>query len=81
MLAVDFFTVDTIALHRVYVLFFIELGCRRVHLAGCTANPTGAWVSSCSRNGADRSAGTVEDLDPRGLARGAQTARSAQDRG
>jgi putative transposase len=27
------------------VLFFIEVGSRRVHLAGCTANPTGAWDS------------------------------------
>jgi putative transposase len=43
MLAVDFFTVETISLQRLYVLFFIELGSRRVPLAGCTANPTGAW--------------------------------------
>jgi hypothetical protein len=41
MLAVDFFTVETIALQRLYVLFFIELSSRHVHLAGCTANPTG----------------------------------------
>src|SRR5258707_5071400 len=45
MLAVDFFTVETISLQRLYVLFFIELGSRRVHLAGSTANPTGAWVT------------------------------------
>jgi putative transposase len=46
VLACDFFTVETISLRRYYVLFFIELGSRRVHLAGCTTNPTGAWVPS-----------------------------------
>ena len=49
MLAVDFFTVETISLQRLYVLFFIELGSRRVALAGCTANPTGAWVTQQPR--------------------------------
>ena len=45
MLAVDFFTVETIWLQRLYVLFFIELGSRRVHLAGCTPNPSAPWVT------------------------------------
>jgi putative transposase len=49
MLAVDFFTVETVTLQRLYVLFFIELGSRRVHLAGCTANPTGPWVTQEAR--------------------------------
>ncbi len=49
MLAVDFFTVETLSLQRLYVLFFIELGNRRVHLAGCTTNPTGAWVTQQAR--------------------------------
>jgi putative transposase len=50
MLACDFFTVETLSLHRFYVLFFIELESRRVHLAGCTANPTGAWITQQARN-------------------------------
>ena len=50
MTACDFFTVETISLRRFYVLFFIELESRRVHLAGCTTNPTGVWVTQQACN-------------------------------
>jgi putative transposase len=50
VLACDFFSVETITLRRYYILFFIELGSRRVHLAGCTSNPSGAWVTQQARN-------------------------------
>ena len=49
LLAVDFFTVETMWLQRLYVLFFIELGSRRVHMAGCTQNPSGPWVAQQGR--------------------------------
>ncbi len=50
MLACDFFIVETVTLRCLYVLFFIELESRRVHFAGCTTNPTGAWVLQQARN-------------------------------
>ena len=50
IVACDFFTVETAFLRRYYVLFFIELSSRRVHLAGCSAHPDGHWVAQQARN-------------------------------
>jgi hypothetical protein len=49
ILACDFFTVETFWLQTLYVLFFIELGTRRVYLAGVTAHPDGMWVAQQAR--------------------------------
>src|SRR5450432_3012723 len=49
ILAVDFAHVDTVLLRRIYALIVIEHGTRRVHLAGITANPDGAWTTQAAR--------------------------------
>ncbi len=60
LLACDFFTVDTLFLQTVYVLFFIELQTRRVYLAGCTSHPEAAWVTQQAR----QRVWQLEDRDP-----------------
>ena len=49
VVACDFFTVETAWLKTIYVLFFLELGTRRVHVAGCTRRPTATWVTQQAR--------------------------------
>jgi transposase InsO family protein len=50
IIACDFLVVETVLLQRLYVLVFIEHGTRRLHLAGVTAHPTGAWAVQQARN-------------------------------
>jgi hypothetical protein len=50
VLACDFFTVETLGLQRIYVLFFISLATRRLEFIACTANPDGTWVTQQARN-------------------------------
>src|SRR5438128_3417310 len=49
ILATDFFTVETIRLKTIYVLFFIELQTRRVHMMGATAHPDSRQVPQQAR--------------------------------
>ena len=49
-LACDLFTVETIVPKTIYVLFFIELATRRVHVVGTTRRPDSAWVTQQARN-------------------------------
>jgi putative transposase len=51
--ATDFFTKTVWTMRgpvTYYVLFFIHLQTRRVHIAGMTSNPNGAWTAQTARN-------------------------------
>jgi putative transposase len=49
-IACDFFTVETAWLRTLYVLVFIELGSRRIHVSPATAHPDATWVTQQARN-------------------------------
>ena len=50
MLARDFFSLDTVLVKRLYVLFFLELDTRRVYVTRITTHPTGSRVVQQARN-------------------------------
>jgi putative transposase len=50
LLATDFFTVESVGLTRLYVLFVVEVQQRAVHLVGITVQSTGAWVAQQAGN-------------------------------
>ena len=60
----DFFTVEVwscLGLTRYYVLFFIKLSSRRVHVAGINKRPHGEWMKQIGRNVTDNVDGFLSD--------------------
>jgi hypothetical protein len=49
ILACDVLTVENLFINTLYVFFFIEIGTRRVYLAGVTDHPDGPWVAQQAR--------------------------------
>lgn len=50
VLAIDFFSVETVFLRTLYVLLFIDVGSRRVRFAPATRTPDGAFLTQQARN-------------------------------
>src|SRR5450759_3446429 len=50
IIACDFFTVETALLKTLYVLFFIEIGSRRVRVSVATSSPNSVFVTQQARN-------------------------------
>ncbi len=69
IIATDFFTVETVRLKTLYILFFIELGTRRVRLGGVTDHPSGPWVAQRARELSIELERTEDTTSPRFLVR------------
>jgi putative transposase len=50
IVACDFFAVETMLLRRLYVLFFLELSTRKLHVVPATRNPDAKFVTQQARN-------------------------------
>jgi hypothetical protein len=50
IISCDFFSVETAWLRTLYILVFIELGSRRIHVCPSTVHPDSAWVAQQARN-------------------------------
>jgi len=53
LVATDFFTAEvwtSCGLVTYYILFFIQVGSRRVHIAGMTPHPNETWMTQMARN-------------------------------
>ncbi len=53
LVATDFFTAEvwtTCGLVTYYILFFLQVGSRKVHIAGITPHPNGPWMTQMARN-------------------------------
>ncbi|MFI4912337.1 MAG: integrase core domain-containing protein [Sedimentisphaeraceae bacterium JB056] len=62
--ATDFFTVELLTkrgLVRCMVLFFIDIGTRKVEIAGVKCNPDGQWMQQIARNITDPFDGFLKD--------------------